>query len=111
MRAIATRLLQSCRLAAAFAAGTAAAVTFNGANNGPIPHNDPAGRTMTFIVSNLEGRLRTVPVTIELNHSFVGDLDMRLVSPSGLVRLALPSRAGASRESETPQVIAASRVN
>lgn len=101
MRATATRLLQSCLLASSLLAGAAGAVTHDvqGSNIGPIPDNDPVGRSVAFDVANLKGRIRSVSVTIEIAHSFIGDLDVRLLSPGGRAQLVLFSRPGASRAS------------
>lgn len=101
MRATAIRLLHACILASSLLAGSAGAATHvvQGTNIGPIPDNDAAGRSVAFAVSNLKGRVRSVSVTMEITHSFIGDLDVRLISPGGRAQLVLFSRPGGSRAS------------
>lgn len=86
-------------LACALAAGSAPApaIDFPGGNIGPIPDNTPAGRSVTFDVANVQGRVRSVAISLDITHAFIGDLEVRLLSPSGVARLVLFSRAGFSR--------------
>lgn len=86
-------------LACALAAGSAPALAIDvpGGNTGPIPDNSPAGRSVTFDVANMQGRVRSVAISVDITHAFIGDLEVRLLSPSGVARLVLFSRAGFSR--------------
>ena len=74
--------------------GGAAALEFSGINLGAIPDNDPAGRDVTFAVSGATSPLADVRVSITLAHTFVGDLEVELVSPGGVARRVIFARTG-----------------
>lgn len=75
------------------------AVDFQGQNVGAIPDLNPAGRTITFDVSGLEGSITTLRLTLGINHTYIADLDARLLSPGGVAELVVFSRAGRGRTS------------
>lgn len=60
--------------------------------NLPIPDRDIAGISDRLIVSR-RGRIQNIQVTVDIGHSWIGDLVVRLVSPSG-VRTTLHNRTG-----------------
>ena len=81
-------------------AGTAGAVpvSFPGTNTGPIPDNDPVtGRVVSFAVSGIAGPVSSVEVSVDLTHTWAGDVTATLVAPNGVARLMLVGRPGAGR--------------
>lgn len=74
---------------------TASAQIFGGIGGGGISDNSITGQAVTFNATGLTGRVRTVAVVVNLQHTFVGDLTVQLVSPNGLARLNLMGRVGA----------------
>lgn len=97
MRKIVAFLLASALLAAA--AAQAAPIVVGASNTGPIPDGDPAGRTLSFAVSGVSSPLRSVSVSLNLTHSFAGDLTATLIAPGGAARLVLFGRPGTGRSS------------
>lgn len=74
-----------------------AAATFPGTNVGAIPDNNPAGRDVAFSVSGVTGPIMTVSLSMTMTHSWVGDLRAVLISPAGVARTVVFSRAGMNR--------------
>ncbi len=64
---------------------TPATVTFSNVTPVPIPDNDPTGATSTINVAGVGTSLWDVNVTVNIPHTFAGDLDFTLTSPSGTV--------------------------
>jgi hypothetical protein len=64
---------------------------------GTIPDNSPAGRQITFDVGGLTQPVFTVSLRLNLAHTWMGDLDAVLTSPSGRARMVVFSRIGARR--------------
>lgn len=62
-----------------------------------IPDNLPAGVNIPFSVSGITPSVGAVRISVNLSHSFVGDLRATLISPGGTARLVLFSRAGSKR--------------
>lgn len=79
------------------AAGSAGAVDYLGTNVGAIPDNDPNGRFVSFNTAGFQGPVGHVRVSMNLTHSFVGDLRVTLFSPGLSGQLVLFSRAGYKR--------------
>lgn len=76
-------------------------LTFTGTGTGAIPDGGSgtppsygAARVISFVVSAITGPLTSVASSITLTHSYVGDIDMILRSPSGLVSFVTVSRIG-----------------
>jgi subtilisin-like proprotein convertase family protein len=67
----------------------------SGEVNVPIPDNDPAGITSELTVSGAEGIIHDLDVTINISHTYVGDLALVLVSPGG-ASIPLITRRGAN---------------
>jgi subtilisin-like proprotein convertase family protein len=59
-----------------------------------IPDNDPTGITSTINVSGFATSLCDVNVTLNITHTFPGDLDITLTSPSGTVVTLTTDNAG-----------------
>ncbi len=76
---------------------------FDGANtnyvslNVPLPINDNATITSNLPISGDGGNVASVRVTLNLNHTYVGDLNVTLISPTG-TRVPLASRRGGTGE-------------
>ena len=85
--------LAGCLLSAAF---SAPATDFAGSNLGAIPDNNPAGRDVTFAVAGMTGTIADVQVSMAITHTFTRDLDVVLISPGGVARRTIFSRAGAA---------------
>ena len=79
------------------AASAAGAVDYAGSGVGAIPDNNANGLNVTFNTTGFQGPLGHVRVTLNLTHTFVGDLRATLISPNGLARLALFARTGYKR--------------
>ncbi len=60
--------------------------------NLPIPDFDPAGISDRLIVSE-RGSIQDLKVTVNISHTWIGDLVVRLVNPEG-ARVTLHDRAG-----------------
>ena len=78
-------------------AGAASAVDYAGTNVGAIPDNDPQGRTINFNTTGFQGPLQHVRLSINLTHTFVGDLRVTLNAPGGAARLVILAKAGYKR--------------
>lgn len=59
-----------------------------------IPDRDPAGISSAIEVAR-SGQIKTLDVFLDIEHTYIGDLQVTLVSPQGL-QVVLHSRAGAS---------------
>jgi subtilisin-like proprotein convertase family protein len=81
------------------AGGSAGAVDYAGTNVGAIPDNDPQGRTINFNTTGFQGPLQHVRLSLNLTHSFIGDLRVTLNAPSGIARLVIFSKVGYKRTS------------
>jgi subtilisin-like proprotein convertase family protein len=62
----------------------------------PIPDNNPAGISSRIHIA-AAGRVSRVAVGIDIQHSYIGDLQVTLASPGG-VKVVLHQRAGGSRD-------------
>lgn len=71
-------------------------VSFPGTNFGSIPDNNPSGRAVTFVASGLSEPVAAVTVSMDLTHTFVGDLTAVLTSPAGVARMVVFGRTGTS---------------
>lgn len=80
---------------------TAATNTFN-STNVPVTINDLATVTSGLTVAG-SGTITDINVTLDLNHTFDGDLDIFLVSPTG-TRVALSTNSGGSGDNFTTTV-------
>lgn len=60
----------------------------------PIPDRNPAGVTSTIDLTGT-GRVQGLSVTVDITHTYIGDLEVTLVSPTG-VRVPLHTRSGGS---------------
>ncbi len=76
-------------------------VTITGTGTGAIPDGGSgtppsygAARVISFVVSGITGPLTSVATSVTLTHSYIGDVDMILRSPSGLVSFVTASRIG-----------------
>ena len=61
----------------------------------PIPDDDPNGLHDAISITE-SGRLEAIAVMVDIDHDFIGDLELSLVAPGGR-RLPLHKRAGANR--------------
>jgi subtilisin-like proprotein convertase family protein len=59
-----------------------------------VPNNDPNGTSDTIKVTTT-GVLKDIKIKLDLRHTYVGDLDVKLVSPAG-VEVKLHARGGRS---------------
>ena len=67
-----------------------------GTGTGAIPDNDPGTPLdIEFDGSGLSGDVETVGIDMTVNHSWVGDLDVRLISPAGTEHTIM-SRTGST---------------
>ena len=82
-------------------AGTlsAGAPGFPGTNTGTIPDGNPSGRSVQFTVSGLFRPVGNVGISMDLTHTWAGDLSATLISPDGRARLVVFGRLGADRSS------------
>ncbi len=69
----------------------------------PIPDNNAAGVTDT-LVSATPGRIARLRVTLNVTHTWTGDLEVRLTSPAGTV-IPLITRRGGSGDNFTNTVL------
>lgn len=79
------------------AATAAGAVDYAGSGIGAIPDNNASGINITFNTSGFQGPIRHVRVSLNLTHTFAGDLRATLSSPGGVAQLVLFSRVGYKR--------------
>lgn len=71
-------------LAVFFLSVSASAQTFTSVDTPlPIPDNNPIGITSTITVPGGTGVITDVDATLNVNHTWVGDLDIELTSPGG----------------------------
>lgn len=70
------------------------AADFAGTNTGPIPDDNPAGRSVVFDVSGMTAPLAEVRLSVDLTHTFVRDLRVTLVAPGGIARRVVFARTG-----------------
>ncbi|MGH7233121.1 MAG: proprotein convertase P-domain-containing protein, partial [Nitrospiraceae bacterium] len=61
-----------------------------------VPDNDPAGIERT-LNSTVSGKVREVDVSVDITHTFIGDLVVTLVAPSGK-SVTLHNRSGGSAD-------------
>lgn len=71
-------------------------VKIEGTPNLPIPDNTAAGISHVLSVAN-EGRVKRLTVAVDIAHTFVGDLIVTLVSPTGKTAI-VHNRAGGSED-------------
>lgn len=62
-----------------------------------IPDNDPTGTTSSIVV-NEGGLISSMAITVDLTHSYVGDLTMTLVREEDGLEVPLHSRSGGSAD-------------
>ncbi|MBK8068778.1 MAG: proprotein convertase P-domain-containing protein [Rhodanobacteraceae bacterium] len=79
------------------ATGAASAVDYAGTGVGAIPDNDPQGRTVNFNTTGFQGPLKHVRLSLNLTHTYVGDLRITLNAPSGIARLVILAKVGNKR--------------
>ena len=60
------------------------------------PDNNPAGRDVAFNVTGMSGPLADVSVSMTLTHTYVRDLRVELISPSGVTRRIVYAGTGAN---------------
>ncbi|MBL8297565.1 MAG: hypothetical protein JNN30_04370 [Rhodanobacteraceae bacterium] len=97
-----TRLLRACELRALFTVcaavcggADAMAASFVGTGGGAIPDNAPAvGVSTNFAVTGLTGQIDTVSISVDISHTYVGDLTATLIAPNNIARLKLFGRVG-----------------
>lgn len=77
----------------------AGAVDYAGTGVGAIPDNNASGLNVSFNTTGFQGPLGHVRVSLNMSHTFVGDLRATLTSPNGLARLVLFARTGYKRSS------------
>ncbi|MGH8527537.1 MAG: proprotein convertase P-domain-containing protein, partial [Gammaproteobacteria bacterium] len=61
-----------------------------------IPDNNPAGIERTLNVAE-SGPIQDLDVSVDITHTYIGDLTVTLVSPTGM-RAVLHNRGGGSRD-------------
>ena len=71
-------------------------VKVEGTPNLPIPDNTAAGISHVLSVAN-EGRIKRLTVAVDIAHTFIGDLVVTLVSPTGKTAI-VHNRAGGSED-------------
>lgn len=64
-----------------------------------IPDDDPVGIDIPIELNGVNGNLLGLAITIDVEHSYIGDLEMTLTSPNGLAHLVLFSRVGVNNNS------------
>lgn len=62
-----------------------------------IPDNDPMGATSSIVVTE-GGELSSMAVTLDLTHTYIGDLQVRLVREEDGVEVVLHDRSGGSSD-------------
>lgn len=83
-------------------------VTFAGTNPGAIPDNNPTGRDILFNVTGTPGVVKTVSTQFTFNpaHTYLSDLRIQLISPSGTVAWIYESSETRSNNVAGPYTIA-----
>lgn len=81
------------------AVASASAVDFAGTGVGTIPDNNPTGLNVSFNTAGFQGPVGHVRITVNLTHTFIGDLRATLISPGQKSQLVLFSRTGYKRAS------------
>jgi extracellular elastinolytic metalloproteinase len=76
--------------------GPAPTVKVDASPNLPIPDNAPAGISHVLAVPN-DGRIKRLTVTVDIPHTFIGDLLVTVVSPTGKTAV-LHNRAGGGQD-------------
>jgi subtilisin-like proprotein convertase family protein len=76
-------------------------VLVSGFNTGPIPDNNPAGRSINFLINGFSGQVVSAEVELGINHTWSGDVTATLISPNGLARLVVLGRANVGANSNT----------
>jgi extracellular elastinolytic metalloproteinase len=66
------------------------------APNLPIPDKDPEGVTSTLTISQI-GRIRTFRLSVDIQHTFIGDLQIGVVAPDGTTFLLQTTSANSSQ--------------
>lgn len=94
------RLAAAAVLLSAMGSASAVPVSFPGTNTGAIPDNDPVtGRVVSFAVSGMAGPLASVELSVDLTHTYAGDVTATLIAPGGVARLVVLGRPGTGRTS------------
>jgi subtilisin-like proprotein convertase family protein len=75
---------------------TAPTVKVEGSPNLAIPDNTAAGISHVLSVAN-EGRIQRLTVSVDIAHTFIGDLTVKLVAPTGKTAV-LHNRAGGNQD-------------
>ena len=73
------------------------AADFAGAGVGAIPDNNPSGINITFSVSGIVQPINRVRLRLTMSHTYVGDLEATLTSPSGISHLMIFGGIGRTR--------------
>lgn len=69
---------------------------FPGTGTGAIPDNVPAGINVTFNVTGISGTVNDIWISMNLTHSWVGDIDARLTAPNGTTSHVIFASTGAT---------------
>lgn len=75
-------------------AGNAAAIDVPGVGTGPIPDNNTTGINVNFNLAGLTAPVSSVELSMDLTHTFAGDLRATLRSPGGVATLVIFARTG-----------------
>lgn len=95
-------VIKATLMAAALLCGASGAFAADFAGAGAvIPDNVAAGVNIPFNVSGITPSVGAVRISVNLTHSFVGDLRATLISPGGTARLVLFSRTGFKRSTSS----------
>jgi extracellular elastinolytic metalloproteinase len=91
-----TGIVADFNLPAIAPTGPAPGVKVQGSPNLAIPDNTAAGVANVLAVPN-SGRIKRLTVAVDIQHTFIGDLEVSLTSPAGKV-VVLHNRAGGSQD-------------
>lgn len=68
---------------------------FPGVGTGAIPDNNPAGLNVTFTVAGVSAPVTDIWISMDLTHSWVGDIDAKLTAPNGTTSHVIFASTGA----------------
>lgn len=92
-----TGTLNSWSLTINYNPSTTQTFNFSGAPNINIPDNNATGITSTVAASGVSGSLTDVNVTVNINHTYKGDLTVTLIHPDG-TQVILHNKTGGSAD-------------
>lgn len=69
---------------------------FPGTGTGAIPDNVPAGINVTFNVTGVTGTVSDIWISMDLTHTWVGDIDAKLTAPNGTTSHVIFASTGAT---------------